>query len=207
MMNSDEAIERILAALRDTEAPAGMERRILESIRDVVPRRSGWRPMMPSWLVGMRTWAIAVAGVAVVSSIVCWTAFREYRPGHDSIGSKSQIVPANLTAPEVRVAAANAQTRLPGSPVVRGRGKTNTRRAAFVREDEPTAAQHEMRAANHPAPEAPLTEEEKLLLRIAHRGDPAEMAMLNPLLWSVRDAEEKAEVQRFFESSTTGDDR
>jgi len=37
-----------------------------------------------------------------------------------------------------------------------------------------------MSSGNHPAPPMPLTEQEKLLLRIAHKGDPEELAMLNP---------------------------
>ena len=62
-----------------------------------------------------------------------------------------------------------------------------------------------MRAASYPAPPAPLTQEEKLLLRIAHKGDPQELALLNPVLRAARDAEEKAEVERFFTPPTTGD--
>jgi hypothetical protein len=55
-----------------------------------------------------------------------------------------------------------------------------------------------MYAASHPAPPMPLTEQERLLLRIAHRGDPVELAMLDPVLRDVRDAEEQADFQRFF---------
>jgi hypothetical protein len=50
-----------------------------------------------------------------------------------------------------------------------------------------------------------LTEQEKLLLRIAHKGDTTELAALNPLLRAARYAEEKADVQRFFEPATTGE--
>jgi hypothetical protein len=49
-----------------------------------------------------------------------------------------------------------------------------------------------------PAPPLPLTEQERLLLRIAHRGDPVELAMLDPKMRAARDEEDKAEVQRFF---------
>jgi hypothetical protein len=44
----------------------------------------------------------------------------------------------------------------------------------------------------------PLTEQERLLLRIAHKGDPVEMAMLDPKIRAAREREEEAEVQRFF---------
>lgn len=206
MMDSDEAIERVLAGLRDAEAPADMERRILETVRKSTSSRSGWRLAKMPRLVEMRISAIAVAGLIVVSSIVCWTALKEHRPEEDRMGSKSQTVSANLLEPEAQVGAGRTKKTLAEKPVARWRAKTNARKMRGGRKDESANALNGMSAANHPAPEPPLTKEEKLLLRIAHRGDPTEMAALNPLLWAARDAEEKAEVRRFFES-TTGDDK
>jgi hypothetical protein len=58
-----------------------------------------------------------------------------------------------------------------------------------------------MRAASHPAPQAPLTQEEKLLLRIVHAGDPQQMAMLNPEIRARQEAENEAEFQEFVEQS------
>jgi hypothetical protein len=52
---------------------------------------------------------------------------------------------------------------------------------------------------------APLTNEEKLLVRIAHTGDPGEMAMLNPEIRSQQAAETEAEFKRFVEQSSKGD--
>ena len=205
MMNSDEAVERVLAGLRETEAPAGMERRILESVRDIAPRRSWGRQMMPLLLMERRRWVAVAAGVVVVSSMACWTVLREQRAGRENAGSKRLVAPESSTSPEVQVAAAGAQQPLVEGPVVRRKGKTNERRVRGVREGGSPVALHERSMANHPAPEAPLTAEEKLLLRMAHRHDPVEMAAMNPSLWAARDAEEKAEVQRFFEPPTTGD--
>jgi hypothetical protein len=44
----------------------------------------------------------------------------------------------------------------------------------------------------------PLTEQERLLLRMAHKNDPVELAMLDPKLRELQDAQEKAEFQMFF---------
>jgi hypothetical protein len=212
MKNSDEAIERVLAGLREAEVPEGMEQRILDTMRDAAPVRREWRPMrlvMPSRLIATPSRAIAVAGVVVVLVAACWTAFKGQRIGHENARSKNYMVPANAPAPEVQVAAARAVHPLSGRAIARSsdlRVKTNARKAGPVLEGE-SAAQREMLSANHPAPEAPLTEEEKVLLRIAHRGDPVEMAALNQLLWAARDAEEKAEFQSFFEPPTTGDNK
>jgi hypothetical protein len=86
--------------------------------------------------------------------------------------------------------------------------RTNAHRAPSTRVDaadasEDSIAVREMHAASFPAPPMPLTEQEKLLLRIVHRGDPVEMAMLDPAVRAARDAEEKADVARFFERPTT----
>ena len=59
----------------------------------------------------------------------------------------------------------------------------------------------EMRAASHPAPEEPLTQEEKLLLRLVHKGEPQVMAMLNPEIREMQDAQSEAEFNQFVEQS------
>jgi hypothetical protein len=206
MENSDEAMERVLAGLRDAEAPAGMEQRILEAVRDGAPRRREWSLAL-SWRgAGMRTCAVAVVGMVMVSSMVCWTVLREHRTDRGGRESRSRMVPMTPPDPQVQVVSAIAQQHLSERPVLRGGEKAKARRAKVDREEESPARQETL-AANHPAPEAPLTEEERLLLRIAHKGDPMEIAALNPVLWAKRDAEEQAEIQKFFEPSTKGDDK
>ena len=67
------------------------------------------------------------------------------------------------------------------------------------------AGLRQMRAASHPAPEEPLTGEEKLLLRIVQKGDSQQMAMLNPQVREKQEAESEAEFKKFVEQSTTGE--
>ncbi len=59
-------------------------------------------------------------------------------------------------------------------------------------------AVQELRAKSFPAPPMPLTEEERLLLSIAHKGDPAEMAMLEPETRAAEAAAETAAFQEFL---------
>ncbi|NYF78345.1 hypothetical protein [Granulicella arctica] len=44
-------------------------------------------------------------------------------------------------------------------------------------------------------------------MRIAHKRDPEELAMLDPEMRAKQDAEGKTEFQRFFEPPTTGDNK
>ena len=115
-------------------------------------------------------------------------------------------MPANIPAPETQATDAQAVQPMPQRPIGESQHKIDAPKP--VRQEESTP-QHETVAENHPAPEAPLTEEERLLLRFAHRADPQQLEAFNPALrsasppWSAEEKEEKAEFQRFFEPSTT----
>jgi hypothetical protein len=211
MKNADEGIERVLAALREAEAPEGMEQRILQSMQKRASARRGWNPLimfiirMPSLRIRRQSWAIAVTAVAIVSLAACFTVFQGHRMEHDFADSKKQIAPANPPAPKVQVETARAVLPQHESSTARLRGGTNSRRAEPVRRSE-SVAYRDIHSENHPAPEAPLTEEEKLLLRMVHRRGPEEVAALSPARRSAWYSEEKAEFQRFFEPTPTGDD-
>jgi hypothetical protein len=58
-------------------------------------------------------------------------------------------------------------------------------------------------ATSYPAPPLPLTEQEKLLLRLAHRGDVQDMALLNPDLRAAQSAAATKQFQQFFEIDAT----
>ena len=239
MKNSEEAIERVLAGLRDADAPTGMERRILEALdnggddraddRAATRTRSGWRWLRPIWLAApARPFAVAslVCGVALVSLFVAALAIPSIRRlGLAPARSKMNPAGAGASAESVRLTTAatavnGAQlhpTESGGRPMrSMSEGEmTNatTARVDHARDrdghdgrsdsdtDSDSVALEEMRAASHPAPPLPLTEQERLLLRIAHMGDPVELAMLDPMTRAARDVEEGAEFQRFFGSA------
>jgi hypothetical protein len=85
---------------------------------------------------------------------------------------------------------------------VRSTRKTNAPRLEGAHDND-LAALSKVRSDSFPAPPMPLTEQERLLLRIAHKADPVELAMLDPMQRAARDAEENADVKKFFEPSTT----
>jgi hypothetical protein len=211
MKNAEEAIEKVLAGLRDADAPDGLERRILEGLeeRASVQSRSGWRRLRPIWLVtpvrpvAIMSLACCVAIAGVVAVVLVVPAIR--RSGHVPARSKNDVAPVE----SVRIAPSVAAGSDAG-PSSRGRdvqrmGATNTPRtrlAGTTGSGNPVALS-EMRNVSYPAPPMPLTEQERLLLRLVHKREPVELAMLDPKLRAVQDAEEKAEFQRFFGQSTT----
>jgi hypothetical protein len=229
MKNSEEAIERVLAGLRDADAPAGMERRILEVLDDraATRTRSGWRRLRPIWLVApARPFAVGslVCGVALVSLFVAALAIPSIRRlGLAPARSKMNPAGAGASAESVRLTTAATAASVAQLHPTESGGQPRRRRTSegattasvdHSRDrdghdgvsnrdtDSDSAALEEMRAASHPAPPLPLTEQERLLLRIVHRSDPVELAMLDPMTRAARDVEEGAEFQRFFGSAT-----
>ncbi len=213
MKKPEEAIEKVLAGLRGPDAPDGMERRILAALEDRASgqSRSGWRRWRPMWLVAPvrpavrpMAWGVALAGVFVVAVTI--PAIRRFGhvPGPSKMISAPVVASVPPAAPEM--AARSAQLSLPRAAVrlmktASPEGKVSARGAGVVSESDSLAVD-EMHAASHPAPPMPLTEQERLLLRIAHKTEPIELAMLDPKLQAAQDSEERVEFQRFFGGST-----
>ena len=177
MKNSDEAIDRVLAGLRDVEAPVGMERRVLAAMEERAAARSGF---------GWRGWAAAAAAVAVVVGAVVISV------GHPVSGPQGVAmlkVPPVAPAP-VAVVAAPAKVQKRNIAILPF--AQNDLKIARMGEEGPVAS------GGIPAPPMPLTEQEKLLLHLATHAEPQE---LTPLIAEVRarkDAEFDEEFQQFF---------
>ena len=179
-MRADEAIDRVLAGLREAAAPEGMERRILEAVRERAALREGAAASARQPLV----WGIALAGAAALCAAIYLTGFGT---GHKSAVAKGHTNAAQARAGEVRGSLAVGPARA---------GGTQARVERVEAED--SLEVREMRAPSLPAPEMPLTEQERLLLRIAHQGDPELLAMLEPEVQAKLEADDVAEYQRFF---------
>jgi len=214
MKDSEEAIDKVLAGLRDVAAPAGMERRVLDRLEELAQARSrtGW-----SWLGSIRrvvrgrsvAMSYAACGVAVAVIFVLALAVPAIRrlghaaPVHVSVRSK-MVVPERsvpLATSEVSTTDVGSSSREPRVRLAEAANSPGARLVPATDSDD-SVALSETRAASFPAPPMPLTEQERLLLRLAHRNDSVELAMLDPKLRELRDAQEKAEFQRFFGRST-----
>ncbi|MCU1323134.1 MAG: hypothetical protein JWM43_2783 [Acidobacteriaceae bacterium] len=188
MKSTDDAMERILRGLREAEAPEGMERRILKGLEEGIAAEavssSGWLRMP------VAGWGLGAAGLCALLLV----AIGMYRTKLDSAhrtGVAAGTPRAATRQPEgeqkapQRVAAIEPQPRL------------HVRRTVAVRSETALASDENVRSL--PAPPMPLTEQERLLLKVAHHhNDPELVAMLNPAVRAGREAEEQAEVAKFF---------
>ena len=182
MKDADGTIERLLAGLRDVEPPGGIERRILEALdgmetREVASSASLWRPAM----------ALLLACSAIL--MVTITVHQHRHAPADPGRSTSDVRQA--TRPELILQKA-AHT-----------GPRRTSSRVSVRRPHDVHAAGETQASSFPAPPLPLTEQERLLLRLAHRGDSENMAMLNPALRAAQTARATEQFQQFFEINAT----
>jgi hypothetical protein len=186
MTDADETIKVLMAGFRDAEPPTGMQSRILEALdlhatgSPGLPKSWRWRP------------SVGVAFVcAAVLTAALGVAIRIYQPWRGSANTTSPVTHAGA-----RQGARPATTAVKTAAGLRRKASrgTATRRP---RESE-LAAAGETQLASYPAPALPLTEQERLLLRVAHLHDVQSVAILNPGLQAASSAEAAKQFQQFF---------
>jgi hypothetical protein len=179
MKNADQTIERVLAALRHAEPSATMERRILEAMaaREAevsLPFWPRWRSMATSLAA-----ALAIAGMVIVV-----VAGQQHRRAPADTRSRATAPPVRQTNQPAGVV--QKASTAPRRPAGRGSGR------------RPVSALPERQVASFPAPPLPLTQQEKLLLRLAHRPNPEDTAILNPAVQAAQSAKATEQFQQFF---------
>lgn len=197
MKDSQDAIERVLSGLRDAEASAEMERRILDTVQNRVPARSqqSWRRLMSAGLAAVPgvfakpvACGIAITVVLILAIPAIHRRGRTPAPARESSAPMTAVVSAPVTG--------NAEAAASASRV-RSTEKPKLQRAKLVRVHE-SVALREMHAASRPEPPMPLTEQEKLLVRFVQTRSTEELAAINPMKWAARDAKQRAEFEKFF---------
>ncbi len=180
MRDADGTIERLLAGLRDAEPPAGIERRILEALdgmeaREAVASASLWRrPLRP---------AIAMLSACAVILMI---SVHQHRHALAPTGADMR----QAAKPELVAQKAPSVPR-----------RTNSR--VPVRRPQDVPAVGETQTASFPAPPVPLTEQERLLMRLAQRGEADNMALLNPDVRAEQTAKAAQQFQQFFAINAT----
>ncbi len=159
-----------------------MEGRVLRAMEEAGERRGGrvWS-RVPGWAAACAVLLVTM-GVVLVSSL---------EHGRRIVGVERRSgLPAVVAE---RVGGGGRVVVAPRKRPLRREG-----RVAVVMPEEESLAMREMRAPSLVAPPEPLTEQEVLLRKMAHRGDSEEIAMLRPEVRAAREAEGLKEYEAFF---------
>ena len=200
MKDSDQAMEKVLAGLRDAKAPMGMERRILEGLqsRTADSVRQGWLTRLASRIAVRPIGYVALmaGGMAIILAIPAAIQLLQHAPVQSAQETRSAPLPPvpSMTAAEsVELQRPAIVTRSPRRP------KPRKLEAA---DPEEALAMREMNAPSRPAPPLPLTEQEKALVRFVRTRTPEELAAIDPAKWAAQDEQQRAEFDRFFRRFT-----
>jgi hypothetical protein len=195
----DEAVDKILAALREAAPPEGMEARIAQRLANhaaVTPTST--RP----WLAGSTFtgawWRGAIVGAAAATLAICAVLLVQHRSRTTSAPTQTATGSAaarSFTAPPQATLTSQSRT-VPCSHTTVFRVDTSL--PAKQPEELRAQAGPESTAPSRPAPELPLTPQERSLARLAHTADPRELASLSPEIQSRLEAEHAAEFRKFF---------
>lgn len=200
MKDSDQAIEKVLAGLRDAKAPTGMERRILEELqsRAAAGVRQGWLSRLaPRIAVRPIAYvALLAGGMAIILAIPSAIHLLQHAPVQSAQETRSAPLPPAPSA----TAAERVELQRPA--IVTGSPRRAKPRKLEVTDPEESLAVREVNAPSRPAPPLPLTEQEKALVRFVRTRTPEELAAIDPAKWAAQDEQQRAEFDRFFRRFT-----
>ena len=179
MKDPDRTIENLLAGLRDAEPSPGMHHRILDAMVAGQATASRSRRLLYPTLATSSACALA---------ITIWVQHHRHIPAN--LSSYITHVDAPRTKP-----AQTAANKTPREP----------RRSAsrvLLRPTHAGEVSYAEATPGFPAPPLPLTGQEKLLLRLAHRNDAQDMTLLNRDVQAQQSAKATQQFQQFFGMDT-----
>ncbi len=179
MKDPDRTIENLLAGLRDADPPPGMHHRILDAM---VARRA----------TAYRSRRLLYPAIAI--PLACALAITIWVQHHRHIPANLRSYTTNVDAPRTKP----AQTVAIKTP----REPRRSASRALLRPTHASEVSYAEATPGFPAPPLPLTEQEKLLLRLAHRNDAQEMTLLNPDVQAQQSAKATQQFQQFFGMDT-----
>lgn len=191
----EEDLERVLTGLRDSAIPDGMERRILAALENRASAPSSWRSITPAWRKLAAACSFAMAAALAFVFVVPAIRRPVHAPRRSAAGA---ISPESLPPANANQDAAQENDR----QIASSASRPMLRKARSVRRED-AAPQDERHATSFPPPPMPLTEEERLLLQVAHRRAPVELAELSPARRALQDEQERVDFERFFEPPKT----
>lgn len=185
----DEAIEKVLAALKNAAPPDGMEARIAQRLLDHPPAaQRSWRLLLtgPSvsgaWLRG------ALSGGLLATAAACGLFLFESHPMHPS----PTTPPIAYSTPRPEVVPVSAGPATPCLPPAILRVHTNAPSTSV------TIARGASPEHSRPIVQLGLTSEERALIRLTRIAEPHQIATLNSETQASVDAADTAAFKKFF---------
>jgi hypothetical protein len=200
----DDAIDKVLAAMREAAPPEGMDARIEQRLH-----RQASMPATLSRLPATSTltgawWRGAFSGAAAATLVAGVVLFTSYIFLARSSRSQTTGLASNRGGAAPAVVPVSASTGTPADEarahpcfngtVLRAHGSEPLPNAQLLRTD----TRLESALPSHPAPQLELTLQERELVRLARTADPKVLASLNPETQARLDAEEEADFDKFF---------
>jgi hypothetical protein len=179
MKDPDRTIENLLAGLRDAEPPPGMHHRILDAMLAGRATAYSSRPRLQP---------------AIAISLACALAITIWVQHHRHIPANLRSYTANVNVPRTKP----PQTAADKTP----RELRRSRSRVLLRPAHATEVSNAEESPGFPAPALPLTEQEKLLLRLAHRHDAQDVTLLNRDVQAQQSAKATQQFQQFFGMDT-----
>jgi hypothetical protein len=175
MNDPERTIENLLAGLRDAEPPPGMHHRILNTMVAPAGTLTPRRLLHP----------------AIAMSLACALAITIWVHHHRRIPENLRSYTTNVDAPRMKPPQTVADRR-PREP-------RRSKARVLLRPTHTSEVSYAEQTPGFPAPPLPLTQQEKLLLHLAHRKDAEDMNLLNPNVQAQQSAKATRQFQEFFE--------
>lgn len=204
---SEEAIQKVLAGLRGCDVPPEMEHRILRAVQNQTSTesRSGRHWSRPIWLVSLGAPIISrhlIVGVVVTGMLAVAPTITLLHRSRRVTDAASQfkreapvrVGPLPLATPSLVASSAPVPPTASGFRLAK---KKQGHPVGLLLHND-SLALRELHAASRPAPPLPLTQEEKMLLRLKHAVGPQQLPMFTSEERARHEAEAEAEFQQFF---------
>lgn len=195
----NDAIDKVLAALRDATPPAGMEARIsqrlaeaaaapaaqslLQRLRHKIPSSAAW-------------WSGALTGAAIATLAICSALLMQHRfatPASTPHTAATQPAVPAPTAVSVTTSRALQANPCPNRAVLQARPNTTDSNQRLLAE-----SRIESIAPSRPAHAIPLNAQERELVRLARLGNPREVTAASPDTLAKLQDQEAADFDKFF---------
>jgi hypothetical protein len=201
---NNEAVDKVLATLREATPPEGMGVRIAQRLQQSASAPQSapfrWRYVFANSADTAAWWRGAIAGAATVSLIGGALLLASHLPRTRLDGeSTTRNSTAHHTAPSATPVNTSSHGEAHAQPCAHLAVRQTASTASVYATGAVTAETYSENAApSHPAPEMPLTAQEKALLRIAQTSTPKQLAAIDPVEYANLEAQSALKFEKFF---------